>query len=175
MENCSCCYYMHSKTANDIQCLKMILLFNLLSIWMVYISFHFPFYTKYRNTLVNILQSKHTSYHNQNFVKRNIFAVPIAVVNDWSPIVLVLGNYNLLTPLQLSCKVPFRCKAAVHTTHMLLKLYTFLRMWSIACLVARFVPMCESILHMCSHPPFSAETKPLTWQPPFAWQSTQSY
>ena len=72
----------------------MILLFNLLSIWMVYISFHF------------------------HFVKRNIFAVPIAVVNDWSPIVLVLGNYKLLTPLQLPCKVPLICKAAVHTTHM---------------------------------------------------------
>ena len=91
MENCSCCYHIHSLKYDNLS------LFNLLSICMVYISFHFPFYTKYRNTLVNMLQSKHTSYHNQNFVKRNIFAVPIAVVNDWSPIVLVLGN--LLTPL----------------------------------------------------------------------------
>ena len=126
MENCSCCYYIH--------CLKMILLFNLLSICMVYISFRFSFYAKYRNILVNILQSKRTSYHNQiKLCKTKHFAVPIAVVNGWSPIVLVLGN--LLAPLQLGCKVPFRCKAAVHTTHlyvhnlipgqMLLKLYTF--------------------------------------------------
>ena len=35
--------------------------------------------------------------------------------------------------------------------------------------------MCESILHTRSHPSSSAESKPLTWQPPSAWQSTQCY
>ena len=112
--------------------------------------------------------------------------MPIAVVNDWSPIVLVLGN--LLAPLQLGCKVPFRCKAAVHTTH--LYIYTQSDPWPDAteiidifknmfnCLhcgkilmgvkesiLYRVVPMCESILHTRSHPSSSAETKPLTWQP----------